>query len=215
MLRRNRSVRFEVDDLVWLYVFHKTKGLSPKLISPWQGPYRITEKKTDVLVKLQTLGAKPMKQYINIARLKKFCHPLDRPQDHIALDPVDDFDYDVEIPALQNVPDTQNSGVNDNATSDNTGSVSNQFNSQTEEEQFEIEVILGVRGRGPWEFLVRWKGYDASHDMWLAENELNETAEELLKEFFIRKGWECDCKHRSHSNREAANHRKECKTAST
>ena len=39
--------------------------------------------------------------------------------------------------------------------------------------EYEIEKILAHRkSRGRLQYLVRWKGYDESEDMWLAESRL-------------------------------------------
>ena len=42
-------------------------------------------------------------------------------------------------------------------------------------EEFTVDQILNSRhhGRG-WQFLVRWAGYDAEHDLWIPASELNE-----------------------------------------
>ena len=41
------------------------------------------------------------------------------------------------------------------------------------QEEFELDAILGHRKvRGSMQFLVSWKGYDDSENMWLSESEL-------------------------------------------
>jgi hypothetical protein len=42
-------------------------------------------------------------------------------------------------------------------------------------EEFTVDQILNSRRRGRgWQFLVRWAGYAAEHDLWIAASELNE-----------------------------------------
>ena len=52
--------------------------------------------------------------------------------------------------------------------------------------EFEVEAILKHRQiRGEDQYLVRWRGYDQSEDMWLNEAQLEHSAQ-LLEEFKTR-----------------------------
>ena len=47
-----------------------------------------------------------------------------------------------------------------------------------DEDQYEVETILQHRRHhGELEFLIRWKGFDASEDLWLPLSELESCAE--------------------------------------
>ena len=52
-----------------------------------------------------------------------------------------------------------------------------------ESEEYEVERILQHRElRGKTQYLIRWKGYDQSEDMWLDEQDLG-NAPDLLRDY--------------------------------
>jgi hypothetical protein len=53
-----------------------------------------------------------------------------------------------------------------------------------EEEQYEVDTILDVRryGKKMLQYLVHWKGYPHTDDLWVNHKDLN--APDLLKEFY-------------------------------
>ena len=51
----------EHDDQVWLYNPKRKKGLSPKLMSPWEGPYTVVKRLSDVTYRIQRTGGGPMR----------------------------------------------------------------------------------------------------------------------------------------------------------
>jgi hypothetical protein len=51
-----------------------------------------------------------------------------------------------------------------------------------DEEYWRVEAIVGSRGRKPRrQFLVRWQGFDAMHDTWESENDLQACRPEIDK----------------------------------
>ena len=52
--RRADQTGFQPGDAVWLYNPRVTKGRSPKLGRPWDGPYRVMERLTDVVYRIQS-----------------------------------------------------------------------------------------------------------------------------------------------------------------
>ncbi|MES9882407.1 MAG: transposase family protein, partial [Sedimenticola sp.] len=62
-------------DAVWLRIYSKTKGLSPKLQMKWEGPYKVTKKISDVTLKIQKSLKSPPK-IVHFNRLKPYVGPL-------------------------------------------------------------------------------------------------------------------------------------------
>jgi transposase InsO family protein len=63
--------KFAVDDVVWFYDPTKKKGLSPKLMTKWKGPVKITKKVTDV-VRTVVLDSKGTTRTVHVDRLKPY-----------------------------------------------------------------------------------------------------------------------------------------------
>ncbi len=181
-LKNAKVPRYDVGDKVWLYVFHKRKGLSKKLHSPWQGPYRVSKIVSPVLVKLKTLGSAPMKQLVNVLRLKPYREI--RPIEQITLPDDDTFDYEAK----------------------------QEQDAKTQTDQFEVDSILATRKRnGRREFLVMWKGFTKTDSTWEPEENLG-NCKEILLSFLEGKGFICGkCGNRSYSKTEAKTHEKGCK----
>lgn len=62
----------------------------------------------------------------------------------------------------------------------------NVANDTDDNDVFDVENILQHRNKGlKREFLVKWSGYDISHNSWVVENDLN--CPELLKEYLSKR----------------------------
>ena len=74
--RHNVGMVYEVGDLVLLYVAKFPKKVHRKLFLKWIGPYKITEKRNNLLYKLGFANnheaPAPPVDYVNVQRLKKF-----------------------------------------------------------------------------------------------------------------------------------------------
>ena len=63
--------KLEVGDPVWLYYPQQKKGLSPKLQKPWQGPYVIIKRISDLIYRIQ-LGPQSRPRVVHFNRLWKY-----------------------------------------------------------------------------------------------------------------------------------------------
>lgn len=62
------------EDQVWLYNPKRKKGLSPKFMSPWEGPYRVVKRLSDVTYRIQKIGEGALK-VVHFNRLWKIEGP--------------------------------------------------------------------------------------------------------------------------------------------
>ena len=62
---------YHLGDAVWLHNPMKRKGYSPKLQRPWDGPYVVTTRLSDVTYRIQK-GAKTKPRIVHYNRLKQY-----------------------------------------------------------------------------------------------------------------------------------------------
>ena len=72
--RNTLLTSFEVGEWVWLYGVQRKRGLSPKFMSKWTGPYLVISKLSDVVYRVQ-LKSRSTPKVIHIDRLKKYQGP--------------------------------------------------------------------------------------------------------------------------------------------
>lgn len=72
--RGSRAAEFAVGDKVWLYNPRRRKGLSPKLQSPWEGPYTVIEKVSEVTFRIRR-GQRGKPKIIHADRLWRYHGP--------------------------------------------------------------------------------------------------------------------------------------------
>jgi hypothetical protein len=66
-----RPLRYEVGNAVWLHNPARKKGVSPKLSRPWEGPFKVVKRLSDVTYRIQkSVKAKP--KVVHFDRLKLY-----------------------------------------------------------------------------------------------------------------------------------------------
>eukprot|EP00742_Colponemidia_sp_Colp-10_P010829 GILJ01011943.1.p1 GENE.GILJ01011943.1~~GILJ01011943.1.p1 ORF type:complete len:1522 (-),score=171.97 GILJ01011943.1:111-4676(-) len=77
--QRHSDLEFYVGELVWLYTPVKAKGLSPKLMHHWHGPFRVDERIGPVNYRLRSMANRKLTHLVHIQRLKRCTSPDLRP----------------------------------------------------------------------------------------------------------------------------------------
>jgi len=70
----SREVKYNVGDHVWLHNPLRKRGLSPKLQSPWEGPYEILQVMSDVTYKIRR-GSQKRSRVVHADRLWRYYGP--------------------------------------------------------------------------------------------------------------------------------------------
>ena len=187
--KNSADAPFEVGQRVWIYTPKVKRGLSKKLLSKWNGPFRICRKLSPVHYQVRTCDNRLVAMTVHANRLKHFYDPADCPilpptvddPDDLAFDaadlPADSFSTDDSPPSSStNAEPIQDVNENPNASSVDSTDVFQ------EPDVFAAEEILRSRTRnGKIQYLIRWANYPVSDATWEpAENILDQR---LLDEF--------------------------------
>ena len=157
--------KFEVKSNVWLYDSRTPKGLPPKLINQWTGPYYVSEKLSDCNFRLRHLKThKAVKSVVHANCLRPYHDPQTRPnnppvgiQEPLAEDDASDEDDDEdELDEHQSRDKTSNEEEEDSGDEEVKEDVSEN------DDQFWVpEKILraypNFRGEGKLLYKVRYR----------------------------------------------------------
>ena len=187
--KNSADVPFEVGQRFWIYTPEVKKGLSKKLLSKWNGPFRICRKLSPVHFQVRTCDNRLVATTVHANRLKRFYDPADRPILPPPVDDPDDLSFDAaDLPAGSLEPDdaipktTANAEpAPDDTENPNTSPVdsSDLFN---DPDVYGAEKILKSRKRqGRLQYLVKWAHYPVSESTW--EPEENILDQHLLEDF--------------------------------
>ena len=77
--RRVHGSPYSVGDRLWLHVPYVKRGRSPKLCRPWQGPYTVIKKLSDVTYRIQqSRNGIRRRQVVHFNRIKPYSEPSER-----------------------------------------------------------------------------------------------------------------------------------------
>ncbi|KAK3910532.1 putative Brix domain-containing ribosomal biogenesis protein [Frankliniella fusca] len=71
---------FQVGQLVWFYNRKRIKGKSPKLDTPWEGPYKIVKILNDCIAAIQSCHNSQLTRIVHMDKLASYSQPLDSVQ---------------------------------------------------------------------------------------------------------------------------------------
>ena len=71
--------KFHLGDRCWVFTPKQKKGVSPKLMHAWHGPYRIVEFLFPVHCVFRALDNRRVSTTVHVSRMKRYIDPADRP----------------------------------------------------------------------------------------------------------------------------------------
>ena len=185
---------YQQGDAVWLHSPARKKGLSPKLQRPWEGPYLVLDRLSDVTYRIQkSQRSKPRVVHNN--RLKKYEgeHPPSWRQE-IPQESYED-PLDITLPTIfEDKAEGEEENHQDGITPMETDYPPDQGNDGDPEEvpgsdkldkgEYEVEEVIRARknGRGEIEYLLKWKNFPPKLNSWQNERDLNETLKQYIQQ---------------------------------
>ena len=185
--RTNRKVnepKFQVGETVYLFRPVVTPGKTAKFLRPWVGPFIISEKLSDIHMKLRRVSdGKLIANRVHINRLK---HGTIRFND---LDQTPPENIDAVEPAIladSEVPDE--SVKNDTNETDKIENTDNNETDQNDESRmFEVEKILRKRYvNGQWQYRVKWFSFDNKYNSWVNYDDLSDECKNLVDKTHVK-----------------------------
>lgn len=187
--KNSADPQFEIGQRVWIYTPRAKRGLSKKLLSKWNGPFRICRKFSPVHHQVRTCDNRLVATTVHANRLKHFYDPADRPILPPAEDNLDDLPFDTSVLPTDSRESEDPKTTNDaNAVPDKD--ISTSVNSTpvdspdllNEPDVHRTEKILKSRRRnGKIQYLVKWSNYPSSENTWEPEENILDL--QLLEEF--------------------------------
>uniref|UniRef100_A0A7M5XFT0 Reverse transcriptase n=1 Tax=Clytia hemisphaerica TaxID=252671 RepID=A0A7M5XFT0_9CNID len=198
-----KGKEFKVGDEVWLHNKARQKGLSPKLMAKWIGPFRITKKLSEVNYELSDPLNKRKPTAVHVNRLKSFKDPNfrvmedeDKSSDEsediegsedIGGEPEEEKDDSSENSSNQ---ENQNGGTEEHEQGNSSqnpdqdganGRISQSLDpnddekgEQEEEKMYMVERILKMKmKRSKRYFLIKWQDFPEEENTWEPEEHLD------------------------------------------
>ncbi|CAC5405552.1 unnamed protein product [Mytilus coruscus] len=165
---KNRdNPNFNVGDIVYLYKPVLVAGIGRKLNRPWIGPYYISQKRSEIHVKLRRkFDGKLLKNRVHINRLQRGYVWTNEPYD--ITPPLNE---DAVEPAIISVDETPADSIAEEVQPNLSQSQDNATkNNNSDKTIFSVEKILRKkRIKGKWKYRVKWVGFDS----WVDFKDLN------------------------------------------
>ncbi|CAC5422952.1 unnamed protein product [Mytilus coruscus] len=162
---------FNVGDIVYLYKPVLVAGIGRKLNRPWISPYYISQKLSEIHVKLRRKSdGKLLKNRVHINRLKRGYVWTNEPYD-ITLP----LNEDAVEPAIISVDETPADFISEEVQPNLSQSQDNATqNNNNDNTVFSVEKILRKkRIKGKWKYRVKWVGFDSKDNSWVDFEDLN------------------------------------------
>ena len=154
------KIDYEFGDKIYVYVPDSKTKITNKLRSRWQGPFSVLERTSVVNYRVvrHLSGGGQETRLVNVRRMKPY----------------------TEATALSDIAHSIRNPFNARNDDENEGS------SEESEGEYEVEAILDKKTRrGKRYYLVKWSGWDSSHNTWEPlENLVNSSV--LIEEFESR-----------------------------
>jgi ribosomal protein L21E len=188
--KKKNVQKFEVGQLVWLYIPQVQAGQSRKLYKGYSGPYILIEQTSPVNFKLaKAHNNQVLKNAVHVNRLKPYISRQLKPPTPEELEEalreevteIEDMIY-ADRPRSRQEQETKSEIENRENESETETTETNNNNDETEEYLVE-QVLKGRKLRGrKMEYLIRWKGYGPEHDTWEPESHLNDFLKAYIKD---------------------------------
>lgn len=173
------DVQFNVGQRVWIYTKKVKRGLSKKLLSKWNGPFRICRKLSPVHFQVRTCDNRLVATTVHANRLKPFYDPADRPILPPQVDDPDNLHFDAaDLPPDSFAQSEIDPVTNNNEHTSDTSDTPNDPPVDSPDlcndpDVYQAEKILQSRKRhGKLQYLVKWTNYPVLESTWEPEENI-------------------------------------------
>jgi ribosomal protein L21E len=188
--KKKNVQKFEVGQLVWLYIPQVQAGQSRELYKGYSGPYILIEQTSPVNFRLaKAHNNQVLKNAVHVNRLKKYISrqlkpPTPEELEEALQDEVTEIDDMIHVDRPKQRQEQEIESEIENRENESETEATETNNNDDETVEYLVEQVLKgrkLRG-GKMEYLIRWKGYGPEHDTWEPETHLNDFLKAYIKE---------------------------------